>query len=144
MAAANSSTGTTRCGACILLGWPCSPYCVFAKCFPRNRPNKFAIIQRAFGTAPVWQWLARMPPDQRMHASEYLAYDASCRLRWWARNRSGYKHPPGQGTLIYRNISEEERAMHLGTAADAIRVTVPPLGKQFYPGESSGMKAYGD
>lgn len=85
-----------------------------------------------------------MPPDQRMHASEYLVHEATYRLRWWAKYHPDYKHPPGQGTLIYHNISEEEGWMRLGAAADAIRVTVPhPSGMQF-PGESSGVKENGD
>jgi Lateral organ boundaries (LOB) domain len=143
MAAVNSSTKTSRCGACILLGWSCSPYCVFAKCFPRSRPNKFAIIQRAFGTAPVWHWLARMLPEQRMDATEYLVHEATYRLRWWAKHHPDYIHPPGQGTLIYSNINEEG-VIRLGTAADAIRVTIPPLANNFFPGESSGTKEIGD
>ncbi|KAG6469506.1 LOB domain-containing protein 36-like [Zingiber officinale] len=85
------------CAACKCLRRKCTPGCVFAPYFPPDQPGKFACVHKVFGASNVGKILSDLPPPQREHAANSLAYEAQARL-----------HDPIYGCVAYISYLQQK------------------------------------
>ncbi|KAJ4866164.1 LOB domain-containing protein 28-like [Raphanus sativus] len=69
-----------KCGRCRLMRKNCHENCIFAPYFPANDLNKFACLQKIFGSASITKILTDLDVDQRETAVTTLVYEAKARI----------------------------------------------------------------
>ncbi|GLJ17640.1 hypothetical protein SUGI_0307220 [Cryptomeria japonica] len=69
------------CAACRLSRTKCSEDCVLAPYFPSDDPDKFAVVQRVFGTSHIIKLLQGVEAEQRAEAVNSMVHEAAARMK---------------------------------------------------------------
>ncbi|GLJ17658.1 hypothetical protein SUGI_0307720 [Cryptomeria japonica] len=69
------------CAPCRVQRKKCAEECILAPYFPPDDPDKFAIVQRVFGTGHIIKLLQGLEAEKRADAVNSIVYEASARLK---------------------------------------------------------------
>ncbi|GLJ33795.1 hypothetical protein SUGI_0679180 [Cryptomeria japonica] len=80
------------CAACRVQRKKCSEECVLAPHFPADDPEKFAVVQRVYGTSNVIKLLQGLETEQRAEAVNSLVSEATARVKDPIHGRTSVVH----------------------------------------------------
>ncbi|KAG6473830.1 protein ASYMMETRIC LEAVES 2-like [Zingiber officinale] len=125
------------CAACKCLRRKCTPGCVFAPYFPPDQPGKFACVHKVFGASNVGKLLSDLPPAQREHAANSLAYEAQVRMHNPVYGCVGYI------SLLQQKLKQVQRELYEAKKELSTYIGAATLGPLFAHGPPCSDAPYG-
>ncbi|GLJ42451.1 hypothetical protein SUGI_0879690 [Cryptomeria japonica] len=108
------------CAACRRNRKKCSEDCVFAPHFPSDDPDKFAIVQKVFGTNYILKLLQGLESEVREGAVNNMVYEANVREKDPINGTAGIVHEQKEkiGKLESQLAAKSEELVNMRSQYD--------------------------